>query len=124
MSVQDDLTYLRDIATSLTKEDAAALKSWEKSLKKNELYKRWCEHPITKEVFAEFSKMVGALDARLSTEEEMTDLDRRSIFKVKPMLLWFLTLAHSKEATIEQLQKQIEQAATEFRNYNASPRRP
>lgn len=121
MTAKDNIKFLKNNISSFDSASAEALKHWEKQLKKHDLYKRWSEHPVTREVMAFIFKEMIALDSALSTDPDMTELERKSIFKVKPIYRYLLTLARATDKSVELLDQEIAEAMQRAKDYSSFP---
>lgn len=111
--VRTKINSIRDTLGNLTNEQSSAIEAWEKSLKKHELYAAWCKHPITKEVFKKLQADLTALNMRLSTERDLSQTTREAIFEVKDAYLWLLSLPHSNQSALKNIERDINDAMTE-----------
>lgn len=115
------LADLRDTIGAATGEDHDQLAGWEKMIKGHVLRQEWMEHPITKEIFDKLLTQVVAINQQLSTDEEMSDVRRRGIFREKQAYLWLTTLfSDTRDDTIlESLISEIESRTETFKEYNS-----
>lgn len=124
-TIGKNIDKIRSAYGQLTQEDQQVLAGWEKSIKKSEMYRSWCKMPVTQEIFKRLERDLAALTIRLSTEEELSEVDRRAIFMVKPVLLYLLSIPRATEqqistleADVQERMKDIENTQSNLPNYN------
>lgn len=120
--VLSKLMTLRDTIGSITDDDRDSLASWERMIKTHALRRAWMQNPITQEVFRKLEGMVVDQNRKLSTDEGMSDEERRSIFKGKAAFMWLLSLFSDAkdDAVLGQLEEEIEQRTREFDEFNTN----
>ena len=120
MSSTKILNDLRKAIGEARGEDVEQIAAWERMLKKHELYKNWLKHPVSKQILLRLVDCIAQSNVKLSTERELTDVQRDGIFREKDIYLWFITLFTESEQAIAQIEADIKEKTEEFLQYNRS----
>lgn len=119
--VREKIDGIRQALGDLTGDQKEEIARWDKALKSHELYSNWAKHPVTKEVFAKLAMDLAGFNKRLSTEEELPEVERKAIFMVKAAFLWMLTLPRSHAKAIETIERDVDAAVEEVVEYQKEP---
>ena len=86
--------YLADDVDSEDYEDNLHdIKNWELDIIENENLLSWQEHDITKKIIEKAQESYISLSTRLSTDRDLTETQRMSIYAKQDAMKWIISLS-------------------------------
>lgn len=116
------LDDLRSSIASLSPEEEEAIADWERSIKKNELWETWNNHPLTKQIYDEMVRRVAEISITLSTEEGMDGAVRHDIFMQKKVYKWMMLLFKkgTDASAFGRIESDVRDALKKYEDYNTN----
>lgn len=97
-----------DIDSEDREENLKEIRDWERDLIENKNILSWQEHNITQEIMTKAKENYIELSKRLSTERDLTEQERASIYGKQDAMLWLISLSgENPKSMLEKINNDI-----------------